>query len=124
MRIFVSHSNSYDFVNNLYKPLRSSQLNKDHEIFLPHENNKSVETKDVIRNSDFVVAEVSFPSTGQGIELGWANLLNIPIVCMYKNNARFSGSLKYITETFISYKDTEDMLRKLIDTLSKNSQQS
>jgi len=121
MKVFVSHSSGCDFINNLYKPLRSSQINKDHKIFLPHENNKNVLTKDIIKNSDVVIAEVSYSSTGQGIELGWANIFNIPIICIYQNTTKPSGSLKYITKTIVTYKDAEEMIKKLTDALDRSS---
>lgn len=66
MKIFVSHSTNYDFDSELYAPLRQSDLAKEHEIILPHENQRDVNTKDIIKNCDLVVAEVSYPSTGQG----------------------------------------------------------
>lgn len=116
MNIYVSHSRSYDFVSELYAPLRSSDLNSQHEFILPHENNSEpFNTKELFQNHgcDLVLAEVSFPSTGQGIELGFANLLNIPVVCFYKKDAKISGSLKTITHTFIAYQNTDDLLQKL-----------
>lgn len=98
MKIFVSHSSGFDYENELYKPLRNSTINNNHEIFLPHEDGRDVLTKDVIKKSDVVIAEVSFPSTGQGIELGWANVFNVPIICVNQKNSKPSDSLKYLTE--------------------------
>ncbi|KKQ51787.1 hypothetical protein A2865_03275 [Candidatus Woesebacteria bacterium RIFCSPHIGHO2_01_FULL_39_17] len=119
MKIFVSHSSSYDYVNKLYKPLQKSQINKDHKIFLLHEDRKDVLTKDIIKKSDVIVAEVSFPSTGQGIELGWANLYNIPIICCYQYASKPSGSLKYLAKDFIIYKNKDQMIEKLAIALEK-----
>lgn len=116
MKIYVSHSRSYDFVNELYVPLRSSDLNSQYEFILPHEtSSEPFHTKESFQTHgcDVVLAEVSFPSTGQGIELGFANLLNIPVVCFYKKEAKISDSLKTITDTFIAYQNTDDLLQKL-----------
>lgn len=127
MKVFISHSSNYDFVNKLYKPLRNSKLNKVHKIFLPYEDSgkgKIVLTKNIIKNSDVVIAEVSYPSTGQGIELAWVNAFEVPIICIYKQNCKVSKSLKYLTKTLIAYKDTRDMISKLkiaIDKLSSPS---
>jgi len=97
----------------LYKPVRESVLNKQHEIIFPHEDESStINTKDVIKNSDVVFAEVSFPATGLGIELGWADTYAVPIVCFSKTGAKISGSLKFITKNFIEYVDTEDLVEK------------
>ena len=48
-----------NYQEELYTPLKNSELNKKHEIILPHENGQQVETKDIIRDCDLVVAEVS-----------------------------------------------------------------
>lgn len=34
MKIFVAHSSNFDFKNELYLPLRNSDLNNKHKIFL------------------------------------------------------------------------------------------
>jgi len=113
MKIFVTHSSNFDFRNELYKPLRDSLLNKKHQILLPQEKEKEVITKDIIKNCDLLLAEVSYPSTGQGIELGWANIFNVPIICIFKEGNKYSSSLDLIADKFISYKDTEDMINQL-----------
>lgn len=40
-------------------------------------------TKDIIKTCDLMIAEVSLPATGLGIELGWAKAFKVPILCMY-----------------------------------------
>ncbi len=117
MIIHVTHSNDFDFKKELYSPLRNSELNKEHEIFLPHETDKFINTKDLIRNADVVVAEVSFPSTGQGIELGWASDANVPIICIYKEGNKTPGSLKAVSSTFLQYKDSDEMIKKISEAL-------
>ena len=120
MKVYVSHDRGYDFLNKLYKPLQNSQLNIDHELFLPHIDGKKGElTKDIIKKSDAVIAEVSYASTGQGIELGWADSSNVPIICIHQKNSELSGALKYLTKTLIIYKDEKDMINKLTATLDK-----
>ncbi|HEY4509501.1 MAG TPA: hypothetical protein VJC15_00755 [Candidatus Paceibacterota bacterium] len=119
MKIFISHSSNYDFQDELYRPLREPDLNSKHEIILPHEDGQDVITKDIIQDCDLVVAEVSHPSTGQGIELGWADMFNIPIVCIHKEGIEPSRSLRKITDNFIAYKDSNDMISKLSEYISK-----
>lgn len=115
MKIYVSHVRDFNYKDNLYIPLRASSLNLQHELILPHENSEeSHDTKALFDTGcDLVLAEVSYPSTGQGIELGWASDRNIPIVCMYKKGQTISGSLKLITGDFIQYEDSHDMLEVL-----------
>lgn len=119
MKIYVAHSSNFDFKNNLYVPLRKSILNTEHEIFLPHETDEFINTKEIIKNSDVVIAEVSYPATGEGIELGWANDANIKIICVYQKDSKISGSLKVVSETFISYSDTNELIEKLTSALAK-----
>jgi hypothetical protein len=59
------------------------------------------------------LAEISSPSTGQGIELGWAEAFNIPIVCVYKSGAKISDSLKYVSDKFFEYHAPEELIRIL-----------
>ncbi len=113
MKIYVSHSREFDFINKLYKPIRESILNRKHRFFLPHENAQEINTQDIIKGSGVVLAEVSYPSTGQGIELGWANLFEIPIICAAKEGHRISDSLKHISSKFITYSDSDDLMKQL-----------
>ena len=62
---------------------------------------------------DIIIAEVSYPSTGQGIELGWADVFKIPIICIYKEGYKYSGSINKLTEKFIVYKNSQDLIKKL-----------
>jgi len=115
MKIYVTHSSDFDYKKELYLPIRNSNLNSKYEFILPHENNDHFNSYEVIKNADLILAEVSFPSTGQGIELGWANAFNKKILCINKTGSKISGSLKYISKDFLTYNDSE-----LIDILSRN----
>jgi len=121
MRIYISHSKDIDFVTELYDSIRKSNIYKKNKVFLPYLNKyKPISTKDIIKSADLFIAEVSQPSTGQGIELGWANLFNIPIICIYKkNNGPSSRSLKFLTKDFIVYRNFEDLIKKLLLVINK-----
>ena len=120
MKIYVSHSRSYDFKNELYLPIRNSPLNSKHKILLPHEeSNKPFNSRKYLRTCDLVIAEVSYPSTGQGMELGWANLYEIPTICIFKEGHKPSSSLKIITDKFCEYKDPKDMIEELEKIISR-----
>jgi len=114
MNVYVSHSSGYDYQNELYKPIKESGLSVTHNFFLPHEpENIDVDAKDELKYTDVLVAEVSLPSTGQGIELGQANVAGVPIICFYKTGAKPSSSLRFVTDKIIEYGDVHDLLRKL-----------
>jgi hypothetical protein len=114
MKIYVGHSTGFDFASDLYAPLKQSPLWSKHQIYLPHENSKDViNTRNIIVNSDIFIADVSYPSTGLGIELGWANQAGVMIVCLAQMNAKLSSSLQIISSEFIRYVDEIDMMQKL-----------
>lgn len=113
MKIFIAHSSDFDYSKKLYQPLRRSKLNDEHQILLPQENGKQVITKEMIKGVDLLVSEVSCPSTGQGIELGWADLLGTPIVCISEKGAKISTSLHNVTDVFMTYDNTGDMINQL-----------
>ena len=120
MKIYISHSSKYDYINKIYNPIKNSDLVKTNTFFLPHEEkNKIVNTKDIISNYDLVIAEVSLPATGQGIELGWADYAKTPILCIYKKGTNISSSLKFITKQFIEYESIEDMIKEISDFIKK-----
>ncbi|MEK7202650.1 MAG: hypothetical protein AAB669_03950 [Patescibacteria group bacterium] len=121
MKIYVSHPTKYDFKKELYKPLRSSVLNEYHEITLPHETaDGPTSTKDIISVQDLIIAEVSYPSTGQGIELGWADSAGVRILCIYRSDTILSSSLKLITNNFIEYKNSDSLIEQLSGFLDQS----
>lgn len=116
MIIYVTHASQYDYVNELYLPLRHSEINSLNSVILPHENSQNPFSSSEFfqnRKCDLVVAEVSYPSTGQGIELGWANAAEIPIVCIFKAGSKLSSSLKTVSRDFIEYESASDLIQKL-----------
>lgn len=122
MKIYVSHASTYDYENELYAPL-SQAFRGEHEVFLPHEaDNQGVYSKDVIAASDVMLAEVSFASTGQGIEIGWAHAAGVPIICLYKSGAKVSGSLRFVADQMIDYENEADMIDKIEAALAQERQ--
>lgn len=114
MKIYISHSKSFNYEKDLYDVLEASDLN--HEFIFPHKDSKvSFNSKDLFKykGCDLVLAEVSNPATGQGIELGWADVYNIPVVCIYNKGSKVSGSLKVICGNFIEYENGKDLIEKL-----------
>lgn len=115
MKIYVIHASSFpDYKENLYKKLRDSLLSRDNEIIFPHEKSEQpIKSREIIANSDLIIAEVSYPSTGLGIELGWADAAERKILCIYKAGSKPSSSLKEVTEDFIEYTSQDDMVLKV-----------
>ena len=111
MKIYISHSSKLDYERNLYEPIRESAVFSSCEFFLPHEKERvAKKTRRVIENSDAVIAETSLASTGQGIELGWADMKHIPILCINKPGGTPSSSLKYVCTSTKIYKTTQELI--------------
>ena len=118
MKIYVSHASNYDYATQLYKPLK--KLLAEYELFLPHEgDNVMQKAADILPGCDLLLAEVSHPSTGQGIELGIAHMLKTPIICIYKKDAKPSGSLHYITDQIYEYSDLTEIKQHINQIVQK-----
>ncbi|WKZ27480.1 MAG: hypothetical protein QY330_02950 [Candidatus Dojkabacteria bacterium] len=114
MKIYFAHSTAFDYQEEYYNPIHSASWSKDFELVFPHEHNAGLyDSQGEMRSFDLVVAEVSYPSIGLGIELGWANSIGIPILCIYKKGTKYSSSLHAVTDNFIDYQNREDMVQNL-----------
>lgn len=116
MNIYVSHLRRGNYEEELYKPLLASRLAKKHTFIFPHSTSqKPFNTKELLQQKkcDLVLAEISHPATGQGIELGWASLLGVPIVCMFKKDVGVSGSARMLARQTIEYEDIDTMIAQL-----------
>lgn len=123
MKIYISHSKQLDYVKNLYKPIREDKELQKYEIILPHEiTSESANTREFYKSLSVVIAEVSYPATGMGIELGWAYDDEIPLYCLYQRGHKISGSLKVICNHFIEYTSQAELLslvKKIIEEVEK-----
>lgn len=118
MKIFVAHSSNFDFRSKLYIPVRESALNTEHEVILPQEADIEEITRDMIQKCDVLVSEVSAPSLGAGIEMGWADAFGIPVIAMSEMGAKVSFSIDNVTTKRFEYESPDDMLEKLQTALS------
>ena len=120
MKIYVGHSTKYDYKNEIYKPLLDSILSKKVEFILPHNTDKTFNSKEVIENSNLFIAEISEPSLGLGIEIGRAEMKGKKILCICNDKDKVPSSLKYVNVDVITYSDRNDMIRKIEEYLYKN----
>ena len=67
-----------------------------------------------VKEADIIIAEVSTPSLGVGYEMGFAENLNKPIICLYKGgkplSAMIAGNKNIKT---IKYNNFEELTKKL-----------
>lgn len=114
MIIQIGHSREYDYITELYEPIKGSSIYQDHTFVLPHDNNTWwVNSKGTLKHTDIFLAEVSYPATGLGIELWFAHLYWTRIICFSKENVQISWSLKYISNEFFTYTDSKDLINKM-----------
>lgn len=113
MKIYIGHSNDFNFKEELYMPIMNSKLNEKVEFIFPHLTDKTFNSKEIIEQSDLFIAEVSRPSLGLGIEIGRAEMKNKRILCIYDEKFRVPSSLKYVNVDILAYKDTENMICKI-----------
>lgn len=119
LKIYIGHSREFDFKKELYEPIRASSLNSSYKIALPHENSDlPFNSREYLKDCDCMIAEVSYPSIGLGIELGWANTYGCRIVCLNKLGFKVSGSLKVVSTDFIEYEDSKVLIKQLETLLS------
>lgn len=113
MKLYVLHASSYDYQTELYEPLKQA-FGEQHDITLPHSSSgNDKHSKETIQESDLVVADISYPSLGEGIEMGWAEAYGTPIVCIYREGSTPSATVRHICDSLLEYSDTDDMICKL-----------
>jgi hypothetical protein len=118
-KIYVGHSSQFNYQAELYTPLKISIFYQRYQFFLPHDNLVvPTNSKKIIAHSNLFIAEVSYPSTGLGIELGWASDLNVRIICIHRKDCQPSSSLKFISKNIVEYITPGDMIMKLEDLLN------
>lgn len=116
MKFYAPHSRGFDFEKEWYAPLRELGSETGHEFVFPHEKSSVAEnSKEAMKVFDGVIAEVSFPSTGMGIELGWADMLEKPIILVYRADAAVSPSVLGLSDRVVVYSSGEEMIRGLRD---------
>ena len=120
VRIYVGHSSGFDFEEELYQPLKESTLMENHELAFPHNSERLFDSKRFLREeADLMVAEVSYASTGLGIELAWADMMEVPIICVYRKDSTPSSSLEAIDVGIVEYSSQENLVEKLKEKLEK-----
>ncbi|WP_460271393.1 hypothetical protein [Bacillus sp. NEAU-Y102] len=119
LNVYVGHANSFNYVDELYKPVKGSSMYTENNVVLPHEeSDKPFDSREFLKTCDVFIAEVSYAATGLGIELCWADMFGVPIVCVYKKGSKVSGSIGVLTESFVEYDSEEDMVRKIENVIA------
>ena len=76
-----------------------------------------------LKSSDVMVAEVTVPSLGVGYEIGFAETLGIPILCLYNSknkkplSAMITGNKKVIWKEYNNLKDAQLLIRNFLSNI-------
>lgn len=119
MNIYIAHSTNFDFKTELYLPIKQSSLFRIHNVVLPHETSSEQFNSKAFFESDcdLVIAECSYPSTGLGIELGWANDRGIRVIAIHKKENKISGSISLVANLVFEYDQIEIILKKISNVI-------
>jgi hypothetical protein len=103
MNIYIGHASSFNYKEELYKPIQDLKLN-DCNFILPHANSTSpTNSKEQMKSIDLMIAETTHPSTGLGIELAWAEALGKRIVCIHQKGSVMSPAVLEICREVFEY---------------------
>ncbi len=74
-----------------------------------------------VKQADLIIGEQSEPSTGQGMEIREAAILNKPLLVIARSGSKVSGLVKGcpVLKEIIYYNNTKDLKSKLSDFLKK-----
>lgn len=78
-----------------------------------------------VREADVVVAEVTTPSLGVGYEIGQAEALGKPILCLFREtegkrlSAMLSGNLYPTCVTYLNLEDATQIIGDFLSSLSR-----
>ena len=73
-----------------------------------------------LQSADLIIAEVTTPSLGVGYELGIAEKLKIPVLCLYRPikgkrlSAMISGNEKFNCQTYQTLDDAKVLINKFL----------
>jgi len=119
MKFYLVHSREFDYVNEFYHPIKTCpELWGSHDIILPHDKQtQGYYSKPVIKDVDAILAEVSYPSTGMGIELGWADMMDKPILGVHRMDSRPSTSVHTVCNRLKIYGNHDELIICLIELI-------
>lgn len=122
MKIYIGHNKEINYQEDLYRPIMENKYyqNPNYTFFFPHRVDKNSQNDRTFYNDiDIFFAEVSYPSTGLGIELGYAVDSQVPIVLLIKKGVKPNTSAKTIATAILEYTSPEDLKEKVENYIDK-----
>ena len=127
----LTHAPNPGEVKGFYEAIGRLCREKGLEPYVPHLNTDPVKHPQVtprevyktdkhhVSTSDLIISYVGLPSIGVGIEIGWAETLDIPVILLFEENERVSRLARGIPNLAaeIRFRDFEHALALLGDIL-------
>lgn len=114
--VYVGHARSFDYQKELYAPLQQLALEWPHvNLMLPHASEKFIDSRALFEKGQcaLFIAEISHASTGLGMELAYASVFNVPIVCLYKNGAPVNASIRSLNAPVHGYLNQDELVQQV-----------
>lgn len=122
LKVYIMHSDKTDYINEIYRPLLKMGLMKEYYLILPlTDRYKGTYIKDLCKDSDIIICDLTKSNFFLNIELNTAKKLNKKIY--YFINCNDKNIKKYKNLELNKYTDKEEfclILKKLLDSLNKN----
>jgi 2'-deoxynucleoside 5'-phosphate N-hydrolase len=106
----------YEEISKICKSFSKSVLSPiDISKFLGTDKERYERGLKTVKETDLIIAEMSNPSTGQGIEIREAAIQNKPLIVIAKENSNVSGMVKGcpILKKIIYYNNIDNLKIKL-----------
>lgn len=110
---------TWTYSNDLYTPIKKSELFGNYDFQLPHEHGDDYNSREAIRRSRALVADVTYPDLGVGIEIGWAQSMDKPIIIVHEEGRSPLPFVKYASSKIYSYSGREDVAAKILEALKQ-----
>jgi len=107
IKVYIIHSDKVNYKEEIYKPLLEKGLMNDFFLILPlSEKYKSTYIKDLMKDSDIIICDLTKSNFFLNLELKTANKLNKPIYYFIKNDDK--NIKKYKIDNLTVYNNKEE----------------
>lgn len=125
MKLFIAHASAFPYEEKVYAPVRGLCERDGHEAVFPQDGAYGPRNwRESITGADAFVLDASVPSTGAGIEAGWASAAGVPVIAVHEKGSVPSTVVAYIAAAIVEYDGPEDLSAKLGRALASLSERA
>ena len=121
LNVYIMHSDKIDYINEIYRPLLKQRLMNDYYLILPlTDKYKSTYIKDLYKQSDIIICDLTCFNMFLNIELKTVKKLNKPIYYFINNSDKNEKKYKDVN----IYNNKEEfslMVKNLLNSIDKKS---